>query len=305
MLTRLLDALPIGQPPDGSWYAQGPQFEARGAVRAQSSTGEHGLSLKYLGTAGFVLTAQGHRVVLDPYLSRHRLSELFSAPLRSDTELVARHIPEADDVFVGHAHYDHVLDAPELCLRTGARLIGSRAVCNVGRAAGVPEPKLVETRGREDLICGPFTVRGLPSVHGKVLFKRVPFPGDITAPPSWPPRIQELRHGLVLNWLVRMGGFSLLHIDSADFLLDELRGLSADLVCLCAAGWKTRPRYVEEVVAALKPRYVMPCHWDTMVTHAEQPARMIPGIDLPSMMAAIRAAGATPLLLPMLSQYHL
>ena len=31
----------------------------------------------------------------------------------------------ADDVLVGHAHMDHVLDAPSLCMRTGARLIGS------------------------------------------------------------------------------------------------------------------------------------------------------------------------------------
>jgi L-ascorbate metabolism protein UlaG (beta-lactamase superfamily) len=294
MLARLLDALPLGAAPDARWYT--PPSAAPGA---------HGVLLKYLGTAGFVLSAQGHHVVLDPYLTRHRLSQLFAAPLRSDTRLVARHIPQANDVFVGHAHYDHVLDAPELCARTGARLIGSSAVCNVGRAAGLPESQLVETRGREDVSSGPFTVRGLPSVHGKVLLGRVPFPGDIPVPPAWPPQIAELRHGLVLNWHVRVAGMSLVHIDSAEFLAHELRGLSADLVCLCAAGWRSRPRYVAEVVATLKPRYVLPCHWDTMITRADRPARMIPGLDLPGMMAAIRAAGATPLLLPMLSHYPL
>jgi L-ascorbate metabolism protein UlaG (beta-lactamase superfamily) len=294
MLARLLDSLPLGSSPPARWFAP-----------PSAGQGQHGVSLKYLGTAGFVLSAQGHHVVLDPYLTRHRPSQLFSGPLRSDTALVARHIPQANDVFVGHAHYDHVLDAPELCLRTGARLIGSRAVCNVGRAAGLPETQLLETPGREDLRSGPFTVRGLPSLHGKVLFGRVPFPGDIAAPPSWPPRIAELRHGAVLNWHVRMGDMSLLHIDSADFLASELHGLRADLVCLCAAGWRTRPRYVEEVVASLKPRYVMPCHWDTMITHADQPVRVIPGLDLPRMIAAIRAAGATPLLLPMLAHYAL
>jgi L-ascorbate metabolism protein UlaG (beta-lactamase superfamily) len=294
MLARLLDALPIGKCPDASWYTPAPREAA-----------QRGLSLKYLGTAGFVLSAQGHRVVLDPYLTRHRISQLISGPLRSDTELVRRHIPEADDVFVGHAHYDHVLDAPDLVLRTGARLIGSRAVCMVGRAAGVPESQLLETHGREDLASGPFSVRGLPSVHGKVLFGRIPFPGDITEPPTWPPRVSELRHGLVLNWLVRLGDFSLVHIDSADFLPDELRGQRADVVCLCAAGWRFRPRLVEEVVDVLKPRYVMPCHWDTMITHADAPPRMLPGVDLPGMMTAIRATGVTPLLLPMLSHYDL
>jgi L-ascorbate metabolism protein UlaG (beta-lactamase superfamily) len=261
--------------------------------------------MKYLGTAGFVLSAQGHHVVLDPYLTRHPISRLLAGPLASDSALVARHVPRAHDVFVGHAHFDHVLDAPDLCLRTGARLIGSSAVCNVGRAAGLPEAQLVETRGREDVPSGPFRVRGLPSRHGKVLFGRVPLPGDIPKPPSWPARMGELRHGLVLNWHVRVDGFSLIHIDSADFLAHELHGLRADFVCLCAAGWQTRPRLVEELVDILKPRYVMPCHWDTMITHAERPARVLPGLELPRMLATIRAAGATPLLLPPLAQHSL
>ncbi len=305
MLARLLDAIPLGQLPDARWFTS--VVEARGSAREQHQgpSGAHDVHMKYLGTAGFVLSAGEHRVVLDPYLTRHPLSRLFSGPLPSDAALVARHVPHAHDVFVGHAHFDHVLDAPDLCLRTGARLIGSRAVCNVGRAAGLREAQLLETRGREDVQSGPFTVRGLPSRHGKVLFGRVPFPGDIREPPSWPARMVELRHGLVLNWYVRVGGFSLIHIDSADFLAHELRGLHVDFVCLCAAGWQTRPRLVEELVDILKPRYVMPCHWDTMITHVERPARVLPGLELPRMLDAIRAAGATPLLLPLLAERRL
>lgn len=295
MLARLLDTLPLGRVPDPRWFTSPGEPD-------QPESGRHDLRLKYLGTAGFVLTAAGHHVVLDPYLTRLPLSRLFKGPLPSDGALVARHVPHASDVFVGHAHFDHVLDAPDLCLRTGARLIGSRAVCNVGRAAGLPEAQLLETRGREDVQSGPFTVRGLPSRHGKVLFGRVPLPGDIKEPPGWPARMAELRHGLVLNWYVRVGGFSLVHIDSADFLAHELRGLRADFVCLCAAGWQTRPRLVEELVEILRPRYVMPCHWDTMITHVERPARVLPGLDLPRMLDAIRAAGATPLLLPLLTE---
>jgi L-ascorbate metabolism protein UlaG (beta-lactamase superfamily) len=261
--------------------------------------GDAGISLRYLGTAGFVLEAEGHSVVLDPYLSRHTLAQLFTGPLRCDEAALARYVPRADDVFVGHAHYDHVLDAPDLCKRTGARLIGARAVCMVGRAADVPEAQLLETSGREDIESGGFRVRGLPSRHGKVVAGRVLFPGDIERPPSWPPRVAELRHGLVLNWLVQYAGFSLLHVDSADFLRSELSGLRADLVCLCAAGWRARPNYVAEVVELLRPRFIMPCHWDTMITPADQPARMIPGLQLAHMIAEIRSAGVQPLLLPL------
>jgi L-ascorbate metabolism protein UlaG (beta-lactamase superfamily) len=291
MSVRFLRRLGLGRVPRGEWFA-----------RPLAPAPRQGVAMTYLGTAGFVLKTGGHTIALDPYVTRHRLRQLFR-PLVSDVARVARCIPQVNDVFVGHAHYDHVIDAPALCARTGARLVGSRAVCMVGRAAGLPEAQLCETAGREDIASGAFTVRGLPSRHGKVLGDHVLFPGDIPAPPSWPPRIAELRHGLVLNWHVRCGDFSLMHVDSADFLEAELRDVSADVVCLCAAGWQARPDYVAEAVRLLKPRFVLPCHWDTMITSLEEPARMLPGVDLEGMLRAILRAGAQPLLLPLLGSW--
>lgn len=292
MLARFVRQLGLGRLPRSEWFAN----------PASAETG-HGLALTYLGTAGFVLRAGGHTIALDPYVTRHRVGQLLRGPLRSDTARLSRYIPRVDDVFVGHAHYDHVLDAPALCASTGARLIGSRAVCMVGRAAGLPEAKLLETCGREEIESGAFLVRGLPSRHGKLLGGRVPFPGDIEAPPAWPPRVQELRHGLVLNWHVRVGDFSLVHVDSADFVAEELRGVSADVVCLCAAGWRARPDYVAEIVGLLRPRFVLPCHWDTMITPLEAAGRMLPWVDLEGMLREILRAGVKPLLLPLLGNW--
>lgn len=256
------------------------------------------LALTFLGTAGFTVEAAGRTVVLDPFLTRPSLWATATAPLVSDQATVARHVPRADDVFVGHAHHDHVLDAPGLCLRTGARLIGSPDVCQVGRAAGVPEAQLVETRGREVLASGPLSVRGVPSRHGKVYFGRVTLPGTIDVPPAWPPRLREFRHGLVLNWHLEAPGASLVHVDSADFLEEELRGLRCDVLCLCAIGRAARPGYVADAVALLRPRYVIPCHWDWFFTPFEAPPRLLPGVDLPGMVRDIAAAGATPVVLP-------
>lgn len=260
---------------------------------------ESGVELTYLGTAGFVLKGRGRTVVLDPYLSRPGLLETLTRPLHAQPGLLRKYIPEADDVLVGHAHYDHVLDAPALCRQTGARLIGSRAVCNVGRAAGVPESQLVETAGREDIPCGEWTVRGLPSVHGKVAFGRIPIPGDIPAPPPWPPRLLDLKHGLVLNWVVDTGSLTVVHIDSADFLPQELEGVRADVLCLCAIGRRYRPDYVKEAVRLLKPRWVVPCHWDTMMTPFEAEPEQIPGVDLAGMVREIEAEGVTAVVMPM------
>jgi len=79
-------------------------------------------------------------------------------------------------------------------------------------------------------------------------------------------------------------------------------GLRADVVCLCAAGRKYRPRYVEEIVELLRPRFIVPCHWDTMITPIDAEPHLIPGIDLPGMMREIQAHGVEPLLMPLLGR---
>lgn len=279
-------------PPD-SWFSV-----------PSAQPGPHGVTLTYLGTAGFLLSADGHSIALDPYLSRAGIPRLLLGRLPVDGAALIERAADVRDVFVGHAHFDHVLDSPALCAHTGARLIGARAVCMVGRAAGLPEAQLRETAGREDIQSGPFSVRGLPSAHGKVLFGRVPFPGDMKSPPPWPPRMRELKHGLVLNWLVKKGNFSLVHVDSAEFFARELQGHRADVICLCAAGWRTRPDYVAEIARVLKPRIIMACHWDTMITPHTEPMCMIPNVDLKALLDEIRAANVTPLLLPMLGRWQ-
>lgn len=284
MLSRLL------QQPDPQWYSPSPATE--------------GIRLQYLGTAGFVIQHQGHTVVLDPFVSRDSLWKTLTQPLYSQPSLVKRLIPAANDVLIGHAHYDHILDAPLLCQQTGARLIGSSSTAMVGRAAGLAESQLVETTGHEDIASGDWTLRGLPSIHGKAVMGRIPFPGHMTTPPPWPPRIHQLKHGLVLNWLVKTAGLTFAHIDSADFIAEELQGHHCDVLCLCAIGRKYRPGYVADAVRLLKPKWVVPCHWDTMITPIEQRPDLLPGVDLPGMIVEIEAMGATPIVVPLLGSVH-
>lgn len=263
------------------------------------------IEMTYLGTAGFVLKGENRTVVLDPFLTRPTLRVTLTQVLRPNKDLIRKHIPEADDVLIGHAHYDHILDAPDLCKQTGARLIGSRATCNVGRAAGLPETQMLETDGREDIPCGCWTVRGLPSIHGKVFRGRVLFPGDMHTPPPWPARARDLKHGLVLNWLVDTGNLRILHVDSADYLRHELAEIGqVDVLCLCAAGRQFRPNYVQEIIGLVKPRYVVPCHWDTMVTPLESPPDMLPGADLDGFVKEIRAQGVEAVVLPILGKWR-
>lgn len=261
------------------------------------------VELQWLGTAGFVIQIGGRTVVIDPFLSRPGLLRSIFSRLEPDEALIRTHIPRCDEVLIGHAHHDHILDAPALCHQTGARLIGSPSACNVGRAAGLPESQLVETLGDEDIRCGDrLTVRGIKAAHGRAIFNRVPLPGAMPTPPRWPPRMWSLKHGQVFNWLLQAqtdeGPVSVVHIDSAEFFADALEGVRADVLCLCAIGRRYRPNYVAEAVALLQPKVVIPCHWDWFFSPYDRPAKQLPGVNLAGFLDEIEAAGAAHALLP-------
>ena len=287
MLKYLLKA------PEAGWAAASP---AQATVET--------LKIRLLGAGAFILSDQHRTVVLDPFISRPSLWQTFTQPLLSDPALVRQYIPQADEVLIGHAHYDHILDAPEVCKQTGARLIGSQASLMYGRSAGLFEQQMLETKGRETIDCGKWQVVGLPSIHGKALFGRVPLPGDMTTPPPYPPKFHHLRHGQVFNWWIHTGKLSVVHIDSADFIEQELQGRQADIVCLCAIGRKYRPNYVKDVVRLLKPKYIIPCHWDTMLTPIDQLPKLLPGVNIPEFLEEIKASGVEPLFMPILGELY-
>ena len=195
------------------------------------------LRLSYLGTAGFVFEADGHVIVVDPYVSRPSLWKTLTQRLIPDLARIQSYIPKADDVLIGHAHHDHILDAPDLCKQTGARFIGSRSACLVARAAGVPESQIVETKGRERIACGPHHVTALPSLHGKVFMGKVLLPGNIKRQPDWPMRTHHFRHGQVLNWHLEMADTHIVHIDSADFIEQEIKNSNKDSRMLELKNW--------------------------------------------------------------------
>ena len=261
------------------------------------------LRVRYLGTAGFVFEANDHTIVVDPYVSRPSTWDTATKPLQPDASRIQSYIPRADTVLVGHSLHDHVLDATELCLQTGATLLGSASTANVARSAGVPESQIKIVSAHQPISCGPHIVRALPSVHGKVFMGRVLFPGHIKKVPQWPMRIWNFRHGEVLNWHLTMNGVSVVHIDSADFIEDHLKDAQADILCLCAAGRQYRPDYVKDAIQLVRPKIVIPCHWDVFTTPIEEPPRLLPGIDLDGMISEVRHHGCTPVVLPFLGEF--
>lgn len=108
----------------------------------------------------------------------------------------------------------------------------------------------------------------------------------------------------MLNWVVDTGHLTVVHIDSADFIEKELQGIQADIVCLCAIGRHYRPNYVKDVVRLLKPKWIIPCHWDTMITPIDAPPDLLPLVDIEGLLEEIKETGCETIMLPILGKAH-
>jgi L-ascorbate metabolism protein UlaG (beta-lactamase superfamily) len=273
-------------------------------------SGEGPLRVRWLGTAGFALSCEGHTVLIDPYFTRASLWRCLSGPLRSDESIWRRHVPRADAIVLGHTHFDHALDAPAIARATGARVFGSRSAAALCRAHGVPEAQLVDV----EAVCaagapavaevGPLRLRFFPSAHSRLLLGRVPFPGEIADCDQVPLRAHRYRCGAVFGVEVSARGRTVFHLGSAELVEDGLRDgpRHVDLALLCVAGWTTSRELPERVVRALDPRAALLSHWDDFLRPLDLPARALPAMQLPRLVERLARAsrdlriGTAPLL---------
>lgn len=239
--------------------------------------------VRWLGTAGHVVQTATTTLLLDPFLTRPSIARTLLRPLAPRANDWWHHLPaKVDGVLVGHSHYDHLLDAPEIARRTGAVLAGSRSTVRIGAAHGVAVEKLVEVppEGRTFTV-GDITVRFVPSLHGRIALNRVPFPGEIEPYPALPRRMWHYRMGGAYGvHLTTADGRTLYHNGSADLIDAQLDGLTADVLLVGLAGRRDTKGYLERLSKLLKPRAVIPTHFDTFFSPLEEGLTLIPGIDL-------------------------
>ena len=91
-----------------------------------------GVELRWLGTAGFALRAEGTTILIDPYVTRVPLGALIRRrAIPPDERAIARWIDAADAILVGHTHFDHALDTPAIAARFGCKAYGSSSLAQL------------------------------------------------------------------------------------------------------------------------------------------------------------------------------
>ncbi len=248
--------------------------------------------LSWYGVSNFAAAIKGHVVLLDAWIPRGTTSG--SVPANVD-ELAALQ-PEA--IFIGHSHFDHVADAPEIIERTGAVLVGTPEHCQtvkdmadkpeaISCVNAVGERAEPGAKGEVDILEG-VRVEAVSHLHSELKMpegehKPIPPMLDISEIAENPPSAQDFKQllaaslkdeeGGTLLYRFTVGDFSLVWNDSAGPLeaeepkLEEVfRGLGdTDVQAGAIMGYNQYTNGLQDPIAyieSFKPKVFIPTHHD-------------------------------------------
>lgn len=253
-----------------------------------------GLELEWLGTAGYRLTFEGQTLYIDPYVSRVGVGDVLRKRLAlADPAAHERWLTPPTPVagvLVGHTHFDHAVDVPELCRRTGATAYGSSSMARLMRAFGLADQAVEATPGVAYEL-GPFVVRFHPSLHSKLLFGlAVPYDGELTCDHVDGFNAGAYRCGQVFGIEIEVAGLSLYHQGSANLVDESVPKGGVDLFLAGIAGRSFTPNYWPRILGRLQPRTVVASHFDNFLLPLNRPLAFSLNVNLaawPDEIAAV------------------
>jgi L-ascorbate metabolism protein UlaG (beta-lactamase superfamily) len=222
--------------------------------------------ITYLGTNGYQLEAAGHSILIDPYFSRISLPRIaLGWPVHPESGRInegMKHVdPNVDAIIVTHAHFDHLLDAPALMQRTGARLIGSSTAVELAARAGGSRNRCSAVHPGSVRTVGPWRITTLPASHDRLFLMGVPYNRTLKEV-ARPGRAADWVCGEPLSYRIVVNGITIF-IDSGGSpgVLPSRDLGPVDLAILGMALPDSRARFAE-TVRRLNPRFILASHQD-------------------------------------------
>lgn len=221
------------------------------------------IAFRWLGVAGIELEMDGRILTIDPFFTRPPFWRLWLGRVSAHRELTLDKVPRCDFILVSHAHYDHLMDVPDLAIHTGAEVFGSANGCQLLRICGVPKNQIHEVKGGDRFRLEDYTVEILPAEHIRIPgFSPGPLPPNLQPPL----RLRDYRMDRCHSFLIQMGELCLLHCGNAD----PRPGVRADVLFTSPARDKA---YYESLLSFVQPKLLVPVHWDNMFQPLSQPLR--------------------------------
>lgn len=236
------------------------------------------LDIRFLGSSTIVLRDGPTTILTDGFFTRPSTLSLVASSLSSDPKRVGEGLrlggfgerPQAQALFVAHAHHDHVLDSAAVAERTGATLIGDPSSIKVAAGHRPALANMCIAVHGDRFAIGNFTVTvfetphsagDLPFIRGKVrssgVKKRRIF--DFKTSTSHAYHVQHKDNdGRIRRILI---------VPSANYNWSSFGNVKAEVVFLAVAklhklSVEEAQEYWRRAVTETGARLVVPIHWD-------------------------------------------
>jgi L-ascorbate metabolism protein UlaG (beta-lactamase superfamily) len=255
-----------------------------------------GLEIEWLGVSGYRLTHEGQSLYIDPYVSRVPLRDLvLRRPALPEPMALDRFIEprgKVAGVLVGHTHFDHAVDAPELARRFDCRAYGSSSLARLMAMHGLAD-RAVEVEPYRTYELGPFTVSFTPSAHSKLLLGlAVPWDGELTCDHLDSLAPGAYRCGQVWGISIEVAGVRLYHQGSANLVDEAIREGGVDYFLAGVAGRGFTRDYWRRILPRLDPRVVIPTHYDNFFRPLGRPMEFVSSVQLSALPDEIGAVSS-------------
>lgn len=252
------------------------------------------VEVRWLGAAGLELAVNDAVVLVDPYISRPGKFKVMFGRISPASDLVKSYISKLagriSAVICGHTHFDHALDIPYIAKNLHCQIVGSSSLKTLMEISGAPSG-MITCRGNERLeLDEGISLHMIPSRHGLVFLGKVPYPGEIDPDCEPPLKALQYRLGTMFMPKIEVGGVTIIHAGSANFIESEIQNHRCDILFMCVPGWKSIPDYTSRFVQMLKPEVVIPFHFDDFTARIPSSGkiRTMPLTDLKGFVERIR-----------------
>jgi L-ascorbate metabolism protein UlaG (beta-lactamase superfamily) len=254
---------------------------------ARDTIADSAVTVTYLGTSSLVFSDGRTSIVIDGFITRPGPEIGLRDPRRQPIDTNERVVDEVltfigaknnDAVFVAHSHHDHALDSPYVAYRTGAILFGSASTLWIGKGSR-ERPRMQLFDHGDVFSIGDFRITVVRGRHGPMFGPIDTIGSSLEGRLSRPAPVIDFPEGGSFDFLVEHGERSAFVMAGGGFEVGALEPYRADVLFLSIGGLgkesgSYRNNHYRETVGRLRPRLVIPIHWDNFFRPLAKGLRM-------------------------------